>query len=387
MGWRVKDRYDLVVIGAGPAGSVTAYLGATKGLGVLLLDKAAFPRYKVCGCCLNARALQKLEQLGLDGLQEQLGARSLTRLHVHAPGRRASFDLSGGVSVSRLRFDAALAARAAQAGARFVDGTTATMGSLDGASRRVDLRLSDGTLGQVRAGVVVVADGLYGTALRGHGELAGRVARNSRMGAGALVDHVPRGYEDAAVVLACGRGGYVGTVRVEQGQFDVAAALDRDYLRSAGGPALAVAGLLDENGLPPIPALSESHWRGTPALTRRRSTIAGERFVVLGDAAGYVEPFTGEGIAWAIDDASEACEWIRVACRAWDASLARAWTRRHGALVRRRQRSCRVVAAVLRRPRLARTLVGICGRTPALAGSLVRHLTQPSIVRSGATGR
>ncbi len=383
----MRDRYDVVVIGAGPAGSVSAYTAATQGLDVLLLDKARFPRFKVCGCCLNARALRTLEGLGLGGLPAELGARSLTRLHVHAPGRRASFALSGSVSVSRQRFDAALARRAEQAGAQFADGTAATMGPAERTSRRVDLRLPDGEARRIQAGVVLVADGLAGTALRGHRELAGRVAWNSRMGAGTIVDHVPPGYEDAAVTLACGRGGYVGTVRLERGQLDVAAALDRDYVRSAGGPGRAVENLLNATGLPPIPGLDGCSWRGTPALTRQRPAIAGERFFVLGDAAGYVEPFTGEGIAWAIDGAAAVSEWIRVASRAWDASLAQSWTRCHRALVRRRQWGCRVVAGVLRRPRLARTLIGMCGRAPGLALPLVRRLTQPSPAGSGGGER
>jgi flavin-dependent dehydrogenase len=384
----MKDRYDVVVIGAGPAGSVAAYMGATRGLEVLLLDKATFPRFKVCGCCLNARALQTLDNLGLDGVSEELGAHSLTRLHVHVPGRRASFDLSGSVSVSRGRLDEALAARATRAGARFLDGTSATMGSVNGISRDVDLKLSNGTQRRVQAGVVVIADGLAGTALREHRKLAVRVAANSRMGAGTILDHVPEGYEETALSLACGRGGYVGTVRLEQGRFDVAAALNRNFVRSTGGPGRAVSNLLKETGLPPIRELASSTWRGTPALTRRRSSIAGERFFVLGDAAGYVEPFTGEGIAWALAGAVAVSEWIHAASsRAWDESLARSWTRRYRAIVRRRQRGCRMVAGILRRPRLARTMIGMCGRVPGLARPLVRHLTQPTAVDSGVIGR
>jgi len=379
----VRNRYDVVVIGAGPAGSVAAYMAATQGLEVLLLDKAKFPRFKVCGCCLNARALRTLAGLGLGGIPAQLGARSLTHVNVYAPGRRASFALSGSVSVSRQRLDAALALRAERAGAQFVDGTTATMGPPEGTSRRVDLCLKDGEARRVRAGVVLIADGLAGTALRGHRELAGRVARNSRLGAGTIVEPVPPGYEDAGVTLACGRGGYLGTVRLEQGQLDVAAALDRDYVRATGGPGRAAENLLNETGLPPIPGLRGSSWRGTPALTRQRSAIAGERFFILGDAAGYVEPFTGEGIAWAIDGAAAVSEWICVASREWDASLAQSWTRRHRALVRRRQWGCRILAGVLRRPRLARTLIGMFGRTPGLARPLVRRLTQPSPAGSG----
>ena len=382
----MRNYYDVVVIGAGPAGSVAAYLAATQGLDVLLLDKARFPRFKVCGCCLNARALRTLEGLGLGGIAAQLGARSLTRVHIHAPGRRASFALSGSVSVSRRRLDAALARRAEQAGAQFADGTTATMGPLDGKSRRVDLHPGDGEARRVHAGVVLVADGLVGTALRGHRELTGRVAWNSRMGAGTIVDPIPPGYEDAAVTLACGRGGYVGTVGLEQGQLDVAAALDRDYVRSAGGLGRAVENLLNETGLPPISGLTGAPWRGTPALTRQRRAIAGERFFILGDATGYVEPFTGEGIAWAIDGAAAVSEWILAASRTWDARFARSWARRHHAL-RRRQWGCRVVADILRRPRLVRMLIGMCGRTPGLARPLVRHLTQPSAAGSGGGER
>ena len=379
----MKDRYDVVVIGAGPAGSVAAYVAATRGQEVLLLDRAKFPRFKVCGCCLNARALKGLDDLGLEGLVAKLGPHPLTRLHVHAPGRHASFDLSGSVSVSRERFDAALARRAEQAGARFIDATTATMGDTEGASRRVDLRLPDGSTDRVQAGLVLIADGLAGTSLRGHRELAGSVASHSRMGAGTIVGHVPQGYEDAAVHLACGHGGYVGTVRLEHGQLDVAAALDRDHVRIAGGPGRVAANLLNESGLPPIPGLAAAAWRGTPALTRRRAAIAGERFLVLGDAAGYVEPFTGEGIAWAIEGAAAVSDWICAASRAWDASLERSWTRRHHTLIRRRQWGCRVVAGILRRPWLAKTLIGMCGRTPGLARPLVRHLTQPSPIGSG----
>ena len=61
----MNDSYDVVVIGAGPAGSVAAYRAATLGASVLLVDKASFPRVKVCGCCINARALAVFDRLGL----------------------------------------------------------------------------------------------------------------------------------------------------------------------------------------------------------------------------------------------------------------------------------------------------------------------------------
>ena len=65
--------WDCVVIGAGPAGALAAREVARRGASVLLLDRAAFPRYKVCGCCLNPRSLGVLDRVGLGHLVGQLG--------------------------------------------------------------------------------------------------------------------------------------------------------------------------------------------------------------------------------------------------------------------------------------------------------------------------
>ena len=374
----MNARYDVVVIGAGPAGGVAAYAAARRGLSVLQLDRATFPRDKVCGCCLNARATALLERLGLGDILTEVRARPLNRLQVLTPGRSAWLRLTGSVSASRRRFDAALVERAQQAGVTFLDGVTATMGSLAPTTRRVHLRSREGPLGPVDAGVVVVADGLAGTALRDHPNLGARVRRGSRIGAGTIVDGIACGYADGVVTLASTRAGYVGTVRIEDGRLEVAAALDRHELQESGGPGALAERILHATGLPAIPDLAAAGWRGTPALTRRRPVFAGERFFVVGDAAGYVEPFTGEGIAWALEAAAEVSEWIPAPSNAWHPGLARAWARRWRAIVRRRQWGCRAVAAVLRRPAIAGVMIGLLGRTPRLAAPLVRHLTQPS---------
>ena len=63
--------WDVVVVGAGPAGSMAALEIARRGPSVLLVDKARFPRYRVCGCCLNGRALSLLGSAGLGGLVDE----------------------------------------------------------------------------------------------------------------------------------------------------------------------------------------------------------------------------------------------------------------------------------------------------------------------------
>ena len=68
------ENFDAIVVGAGPAGAVAAVLLARAGRRVLLLDKATFPRRKVCGCCLNGHALSALAAAGLGELPARLGA-------------------------------------------------------------------------------------------------------------------------------------------------------------------------------------------------------------------------------------------------------------------------------------------------------------------------
>ena len=116
-------------------------------------------------------------------------------------------------------------------------------------------------------------------------------------------------------------------------------------------------------------------WRGTPLLNRRpaRESLADWRLLVVGDAAGYVEPFTGEGIAWALASGWSAGE---LASRPWTGAVAGAWIARIGRL-RRRQRACRAVAAMLRRPRLTRWVVAVLGTAPALARPVIRSLNRP----------
>src|SRR5690349_2335568 len=99
--------WDAVVVGAGPAGSMAAREVARRGLTVLLVDRALFPRWKVCGCCLNAHALATLQDAGLRELIVDSGGVSLREIRLAAAGRDAHVSLCGGVSLSRETFDAA----------------------------------------------------------------------------------------------------------------------------------------------------------------------------------------------------------------------------------------------------------------------------------------
>jgi flavin-dependent dehydrogenase len=364
--------WDAIVVGAGPAGAVATRELAQRGLTVLLVDKATFPRWKVCGACLSARALDLLASIGLSTLITGGGAVPLTHVRLTAGGRSAVLRLPGGAALSRETFDAALIQVAMEAGAAFLPATYATLAPGSDAGRTLYLRQGRR---EVRADsrLVIAADGLGGRLLAGEPGFQTESAPAARIGAGTLAREAPEFYRSGTIFMTCGPGGYVGLVRLEDSRLDIAAAFDRAWLRKAGGPGVAAARLLAEAGWPAVPRLQALAWRGTMALTRRPRRLAGERLFVLGDAAGYVEPFTGEGIAWALAAAVAVAPLAVRAVQGWVPALARRWPRLYRAAVGG-QGACRIIAKLLRHPRLATGLVGVLGEFPSLGNPFLYHL-------------
>ena len=365
-GRRVTDPgdtlWDVAVVGAGPAGAVTAYAAANRGLSVILLDKATFPRRKVCGCCLNAHALSALAAVGLGDLPARLGAVPLTRIELAAKGRTATLPQVGSVSLSRDAFDVALIRAATDAGVHFRPGVTVKLLGRDAGGWHLDAG------GPVRARRLVDASGLNGRLLNPDPV----VSPTARIGAGTVVDHPAGEYARGTISLGAGRGGYVGLVRLEDGRLDVAAAFDAAHVRATGSLAAAADSVLREAGMPTLPGIAE--WKGTPPLTRRSRQIAGPGWFAVGDAAGYIEPFTGEGMAWAVAGAAGLAPLLTEA----DGDAVRAaWRAAHRKHVVARQYPCRAIAAVLRSPRLCGIAVRALHYWPTAAGPVVRQLNRP----------
>ena len=365
--------WDVIVVGAGPAGSLTAGLLARTGLAVLLVEQANLPRGKVCGCCLNGSALNTLAAAGLGDLAAACGAVPLTRLRLAASGGMAEVALTG-VALSREALDVALARAAVTAGAHFLPRTRAALGGVVDGGRTLLLHQGDATT-ETRAAVVVAADGLGGKLLARAGVAEAPPDCGARLGAGVVLDQGPAFYEPGIVFMACGAGGYVGLVRLEDGRLDLAAALDAAVVR--GGVGGAACRVLQAAGFPVPAGLATAPWRGTMPLTRRARRLAAlERIFIVGDAAGYVEPFTGEGMAWALAGGAALAPLAARAARAWDPALEEQWAARYARVVVARQGVCRAAAAVLRRPWLTATVVGLLRLVPSLAAPVVRRLNQ-----------
>ena len=366
--------WDVLVVGAGPAGALTAREVARRGIAVLLVDRSAFPRWKVCGSCLNARALATLAHVGLGSLVSDCDAVPLNRLRLAARARSVSLPLPEGAALSREKFDAALVRSAIAAGAAFLPETYATLVGIAGDVRMLFLRQKSREL-LAGGRILVAADGLGGRLLAGEPGIQNISVYNSRIGAGTLATGGPVDYERGTIYMACGSAGYVGLVRLEDEQLDIAAAMDRRAMRDAGGPASLVSQLLAEAGWPPLPSLESLAWRGTPALTRRASRVAGDRLFVVGDSAGYVEPFTGEGMAWALEGAAALGPITVESVEGWTERQAARWRSVFHRIIGER-RTSRAAATVLRHPRLTRGLIRILERFPGLGQPVIRRLNQ-----------
>ena len=367
--------WDVVVIGAGVAGSVAAREAARAGHRVLLVDKRHFPRRKVCGACLNEVALDVLDQIGLRDEIAALGGPRLNGFTLRCGSQSIRVPLPGGVAISREILDATLIRAAIAAGVEFLPDVVARIGPDQATSRVVRLQ-HEGHETCLHARAIIVASGLDGLNLSDSGEWTTRVATSSRVGAGCLIEANNSDYAPGTIWMGTGSGGYAGLVRVEDGRLNVAGAFDREYLRRHGSPGVATQHLLEKSGFPVPQQLLEAEWQGTVPLTRTTTPVASRRVFLIGDAAGYVEPFTGEGMAWGLLTARQVTHWVGQAVTQgeWSPAMETGWKRDYQRLVQSRQRFCRVWARLLRSQSLTSMAMSAFAAWPWLARQIIERV-------------
>ncbi|MEY4356170.1 MAG: hypothetical protein RLZZ89_1238 [Cyanobacteriota bacterium] len=375
--------WDVVVVGAGPAGALAAIELARKGIQVLLVEKRNFPRWKVCGCCLNAQAQAVLSSVGQSELIEQQGGVALDQLLLGYEGKNCSISLPGGRALSRERFDQALVNAAIDAGAHFRSGTTALLGPITAGARDVNLQeFGSKHIERVSAKVVLIAAGLAHRCIPASeaGEL--HIKHQSRLGAGCVIKDAATTYSAGVIHMAIAKQGYVGLVQREDGFLNIAAAFDRHALKTntnSFGAAAATRAVLTNAGFAIPIGLEQSHWQVTPALTRHSKVVGGERYLLLGDAAGYVEPFTGEGMAWALTSGAAVVPLVLTGIACWSESIEHRWRRVLSKQIGRRQRICRAMALLLQQPLATAVAFGLSKRVPFITKRLVSQLNQVAI--------
>jgi flavin-dependent dehydrogenase len=380
------DDADAIIVGAGPAGSITALLLARRGLDVLLLDRAAFPRPKPCGDCLSAAATGVLDDLGLLGAVMDAGASRLSHWEIVAPdGRRAvgSFGSTHALALERQRLDPVLLRAALDAGARFRRAKVTDVIRSRGRVRGIELLGPDPDGTRLCAPLVVGADGLRSIIAR----RLGLIHRRPRLRKVSLTAHVPvppGGLHHGEMYAL--DGGCVGYAPAGTGQCNLTLVVPRGRagnLSELGAEAFFRSWLARAPGLPPglreVP-LGPLLASGPFDWPVRRPVAPGAALV--GDAAGYYDPFTGQGIhralvgARALDAAvgpvlarSRALP-TPAAEQALDRALRR-YARRERRFTRSAHRAQRGIEWVLARPRRANPVLGRLAAAPAAVARLV----------------
>jgi len=383
----MSSRYDAVVVGAGPAGSATAALLAAAGCQVALVDRARFPRPKPCADYLNPGAVRALERLGVLADVMSRAPAHIRGMRVVAPCGTSAvgrFRTHAGLALRREILDALLVEHAARRGAQVIEGAMVErIGPPEPAGRAVHLRV-DGKQRTLEARLVVGADGLNSRVARWVG-----LPRRGRPRRAALVAH----YEGAAGMHGLGEMfvthlGYVGIAPVDGGLSNVSAVWDVDH--APHGPRDPSAWF--EHQVAQAPELAE-RLRGArrlgplmgagPFASRVRHPV-GERVLLVGDAAGFFDPFTGDGIWTALRGAElgaavalQALAADRLAERdlaAYQAARRRAfrtkWAVEHlvSAVVGRPRLLNHLARRLAAHPQLIETLVGVTGhQVPASA--------------------
>ncbi len=385
---RVSREWDVAVVGAGPAGSATALLLARAGARVLLLDRARFPREKPCSEYLSPESTRVLERLGQDVLAAVAAASParLTGMKVVAPsgrgvvGRFETFSFA----LPRSRFDTILRAAAEAAGAEVREGVKVEELIYDaGAVAGVITRdAGSGKRDAIRARVIVGADGLRSTVARRLGMV--HTAGPRRMAFTAHVADVP-GVHDLGE-MHVGRPGYVGLGPIGDGVTTVALVVP--FAEAERGSRFfaeldrfpAVAGRFD-----PRRVVRRVLATGPFARWSRRPAARGGGALLVGDAADFFDPFTGQGIYSALRGAELAAAAI-LNTLATGASLG------HYARARRREFTGkwlleRLIGIAVGWPALVERVVGRMLRRPELADLLVRATGNCIPARAALTPR
>jgi geranylgeranyl reductase family protein len=324
---------DVIVVGAGPSGSTTAYYLAQAGLDVLLLEKSRFPREKVCGDGLTPRAVKALVAMGVP-ISEEDGWLRNKGLRVISSGMRLELpwpDLTTypgyGLVRTRMDFDQRLAQRAEQAGARLVEGVNVTGPVLDDRTGRiigVTARPDGGQQQVYRARLVIAADGnssrlSVSMGLRKRDDRPIGVAVRAYYTSPRTDDDYLESWLDLwdQDRLLPGYGWIFGmgdgTSNIGLGLLNTSTAFGHtDYHALlhrwlAGMPA--EWGFTEENRVGPVRgAALPMAFNRTPHYTNG--------LLLVGDAAGMVNPFNGEGIAYAMESGEIAARVVTQAL-AW----------------------------------------------------------------------
>ena len=336
----MSPQYDVIVVGAGPGGSACAGFLARAGVSVLLLDRARFPRQKACGEYTSPASAAIIARLGATAAVVAAGMQLHRGMTVVAPsGQRFTIDYTeagdttaASYATDRASLDEALARHAAALGADFRDGVRVDDLLCDGAGRVCGVHSPQ--LGEVRARWVIGADGAKSTIARLLGVTRPPPLR--RLGLAAHYCGITMG--DVGEMHLAG-GDYCALNPLAGGIVNVSPVVDVNPAAVAQGGGLTAFFEATLRHFPGVIAQMQqasrvSAVRGLGPMSSTVSRAADPGWLLLGDAAGFYDPFTGAGVHGALRGAELAAEILIPALAANDDA---ARTARHYRQARRRE--------------------------------------------------
>ena len=382
--YRTMELYDVIVVGAGPGGAATAAYLARSGLKILLLDKFEFPRDKTCGDALSPSALSILDNLGLTDDLRNAGYRvegvSITSPEgktVRAPIPVHPVYPSHGYVVPRLVLDDLILRCGLRAGVQF-HGSTHVLGIERDRAGVTVVAETGGSQRRFTARLVVLAVGANVRLL----QTLGLTPR--RMG----YAHAVRAYFEGVSGLSrsleirfdrAQLPGYGWIFPLSSDSANVGAGLLPRRGRKTPGASALLAQFLSDPRLGP--RFQTAHRvgpvKGFPIRTDfQQSRVFSDRLVIVGEAAGLVNPFTGEGIDYALESAQLASAYLVECFKREDLSFEA--LRGYERALRRRFQHVFVFSHWMRRqymnPFLLDPLIRACERWPELTDLIVRTL-------------
>jgi geranylgeranyl reductase family protein len=362
------ETFDVAIVGGGPAGSSCAAFCALAGLRTLVLEREKFPREKVCGDCLNPSCWAVLEHLGVAQRVRDLPHSKLDSVEfISIDGHNVVVDLPTGdnceVSVKRSLFDDLLLTRARDVGADVREGTTVTA-----VANRGNWKIETVAGESFSARTLIGADGRNSTVAR----LRNLLPRPARERV-ALQAHIPlpRNF-GRRIILQFLREGYSGQAPVNETQLNLCLV--------GTPPTISRLRKWAERHFEITP---DQPWRTITPLTRSPVPCAHENLLIIGDAARVVEPFTGEGIYYALRSGELAADAITKIIRGKDRQSAlREFTRACAQMYRGRLWINRLARAAVLWPHVGSLFVHVARIEPAI----LKLLTTKIVSRSCSHG-